>query len=104
MKIALIQPTYYLDPDSRRPFKTKKLNLVPLTLPYLAALVPDGNEVVLIDEKTQPVDMNPDCDVVMFSVWTLTSFRAYDLADHFREKGIPVDVFVVPADAFAPAA
>ncbi len=90
MKITLIQPTYYLDPDSRRPFKTKKLNLVPLTLPYLAALVPDGNEVVLIDEKTQPVDMNPTCDVVMFSVWTLTSFRAYDLADHFRKKGIPV--------------
>jgi len=90
MKIYIIQPTYYVDPNNRRPFKTKKLNLVPLTLSYLAALIPAGNEPVLADEKTQTVDTNLSCDAVMMSVWTLNSFRAYDIADGFRRRGIPV--------------
>ena len=90
MKIYIIQPTYYVDPNNRRPFKTKKLNLVPLTLSYLAALIPPGNEAVLADEKTQAVDTDLSCDAVMMSVWTLNSFRAYDIADGFRRRGIPV--------------
>ncbi len=90
MKIYIVQPTYYLDPSRRRPFKAKKLNLLPLTLPYLAALIPQEHRVMLTDEKTQNVDMDPDCDAVMFTVWTLNSLRAYDLADHFRKTGIPV--------------
>ena len=75
MRLHIIQPTYYTDRDSRRLFKTKKLNLKPLTLPYLAALVPSDVEVTLIDEKTQTVDVNRPVNGVFLTVWTLTSFR-----------------------------
>jgi hypothetical protein len=45
MKLHIIQPTYYTDPVSRNLFRSKKLNLVPLTLPHLAALVPEGIDI-----------------------------------------------------------
>jgi radical SAM superfamily enzyme YgiQ (UPF0313 family) len=90
MRLHIIQPSYYTDPVSRRLFQTTKLNLMPLTLPHLAALVPAGIEVALTDEKIQPVDFAVSCDCVFLSVWTLNSFRAYDLADAYRKQGIPV--------------
>jgi len=90
MKLHIIQPTYYMDPVDRRPYKTRRLNLLPLTLPYLAALVPGGVEVLLTDEKIQDIDYDTPCDGVFLTVWTLHSFRAYDIARRFREKGVPV--------------
>lgn len=90
MKIAIIQPTHYRSPSNRTLHKTKKRSVVNLTLPYLAALVPPEWEVNLIDEQLDDLDFNAAVDVVAISTWTMNSIRAYEIADRFRERGVPV--------------
>jgi len=72
--------------------KTGMKPLVPLTLPYLAALTPEGWDVTLADEQIQDVDFHSKLkpDVVAITTWTIHSIRAYDIADEFRRQGVPV--------------
>lgn len=65
----------------------RRRQLVPLGLPYLAALTPPGWDITLVDEMVQPVDLDAPADLVAISTWTLTSYRAYDLAAEFRQRG-----------------
>lgn len=90
MRLHIIQPTHPARPFGRDLYKTRRRELIPLTLPYLAALVPRDVEVRVTDEQVQ--DWRPDqpCDAVFLTVTILTSLRAYDIADHYRGKGIPV--------------
>jgi len=90
MKIHIIQPTHFAAAHSRELFKTKKLNLMPLTLAYLAALMPKGSEIRLTDERTQDLEMDWPADLVLITVWTINSLRAYEIADGFRKKGVTV--------------
>jgi len=90
MKIHIIQPSYYSDPVHRKLFRTQKMNVVPLTLSHLAALVPPEIEIILTDEKIEALNTELYCDAVFLTVWTLHSFRAYEIAQIYREKGIPV--------------
>lgn len=90
MRIHIIQPTHYTDPVSRRLFKTRKLSVVPLTLPYLAALIPKEVEVAIVDEKTRFFDFNRPCDCVFITVSTLNSLRTYEIAGGYRRKGVKV--------------
>jgi len=90
MKIQIIQPTHFEKPFSKKLFKSKARALVPLTLPYLGALIPAGHEVRLMDEQIEELDFNESCDCVFITSTILTSFRAYEIADKFRQRGIPV--------------
>ncbi len=90
MRIHIIQPTHYAAPGSRELFKTKKLNLMPLTLAYLAALMPEGSDVTLTDERTQDLDLERDFDLVLITVWTINSLHAYEIADAYRARGLTV--------------
>lgn len=90
MKINIIQPTHYKDPVSRRLFKVNKLSVSPLTLPYLAALMPKGIDLRLMDERTGGLDINSECDAVFITVWTLNSIRSYELARIYRDRGVKV--------------
>jgi radical SAM superfamily enzyme YgiQ (UPF0313 family) len=90
MKLQIIQPTHYLSPSNRSLHKTKKRSVVNLTLPYLAALTPREWDVSLVDEQLSDVDFNAPVDVVAITAWTMNSLRAYDIADRFRERGVPV--------------
>ncbi len=91
MRLHIIQPTHYARPFSREKlYKVEKRALVQLTLPYLAALVPRGIDVRITDEPLDEWDPDAPCDCVFSTVTILTSFRAYDIADVYREKGIPV--------------
>jgi radical SAM superfamily enzyme YgiQ (UPF0313 family) len=64
--------------------------LVPLTLPYLAALTPKDWEVTLVDEQLQDIDFDAKPDLVAITSWTVHSIRGYDVARKFRDQGIPV--------------
>jgi radical SAM superfamily enzyme YgiQ (UPF0313 family) len=90
MRLLVIQPTHYLSLSNRSLHKTKKRSVVNLTLPYLAALAPRGWDVSIVDEQLSDVDFNAPADVVAITAWTMNSLRAYDIADRFRERGIPV--------------
>jgi radical SAM superfamily enzyme YgiQ (UPF0313 family) len=62
----------------------------PLAFAVLAALTPPDVEVVLYDERVEPVDLHHSTDLVAMTVETYTARRAYHLADQFRQRGIPV--------------
>ncbi len=90
MKLHIIQPTHYRSPANRTLHKTKKRSVVNLTLPYLAALAPREWDITLIDEQLSDVDFGASVDMVAITTWTMNSFRAYEIADHFRERGVTV--------------
>jgi radical SAM superfamily enzyme YgiQ (UPF0313 family) len=90
MRIHIVQPTHYTDSVSRKLFRINKLSVLPLTLPYLAALLPEGTDFTLMDERTGGLDMSLPCDCVFMTIWTLNSIRAYELADNYRNRGVKV--------------
>lgn len=89
-KLLIIQPSHYRSRSDPTVIRSRKRKVVPLTLPYLAALTPADWEVKLMDEQLDGVDFNAACDLAAITVWTINSLRAYDIADRFRDRGIPV--------------
>ena len=61
-----------------------------LTLPTLAALVPDDIEVKIFDENFQELDLRSDFDLVGITATTPQVYRAYEIAAEFQQRGIPV--------------
>ena len=105
LKIVLISPKGPLYRHRGGIFR-QSLRYMPLTLPTLAALVPDDihAEVHCIDEGIADVNRELDADLIGMTVITGTATRAYQLAEHFRHRGIPVvlggpHVTLVPEDA-----
>jgi radical SAM superfamily enzyme YgiQ (UPF0313 family) len=89
-KLLVLQPSYYRFKARRDVFKVRRRNVVPLTLPYLAALTSADWDVTLADEQVEPVPLDGRFDLVAISTSTLNSYRAYDIADEFRRRGVPV--------------
>ena len=91
MKIALLSPKGPLYRNRGGIFK-KSLRYQPLTLTTLAALVPDELNVELVLHDEGVGDISPDLavDLVGLTVITGSAPRAYELAAHFRARGITV--------------
>ena len=105
MKIALISPKGPLYRHRGGIFR-RSLRYAPLTLTTLASLVPPDlhADITLIDEGIDDVDPDLKADLIGFTVITGTAPRVYELARHFRGRGIPVimggpHVTLVPDDA-----
>jgi len=97
MKIKLISPAR--NPESGECFwdsKTScqmtgyKANVAPLALPTLAALTPSDMNVVLTDEKIEPIDFDEKLDLVGITAMSANIVRAYEVADEYRNRGVPV--------------
>jgi radical SAM superfamily enzyme YgiQ (UPF0313 family) len=58
-----------------------------VSLQYIAALTPAEHEVSIVEEETQPIDLNAECDLVGITCMTATAPRAYALADELRRRG-----------------
>jgi hypothetical protein len=80
----------------------QSLRYMPLTLPTLAALIPNelDAQVTCIDEGIADIDLNLDSDLVGMTVITGTAPRAYELAAHFRRRNIPVVLGVLTSRWF----
>jgi radical SAM superfamily enzyme YgiQ (UPF0313 family) len=105
IRIALVSPKGPLYRHRGGIWK-KSLRYQPLTLTTLAALIPPDvpHTVELFDEGITDVPLDLDADLIGLTVITGTSQRAYELADHFRNRGIKVvlggpHVTVIPDDA-----
>jgi len=105
MKLVLISPKGPLYRHRGGIFK-KNLRYSPLTLVTLASLIPPelNIEVQIFDEGIEEVDLNLEADLIGMTVITGSSKRAYELADHFRSRGIPVvlggpHITLIPEDA-----
>ncbi|HET9474130.1 MAG TPA: cobalamin-dependent protein [Steroidobacteraceae bacterium] len=91
MRVALISPKGPLYRSSGGIFR-KSLRYQPLTLTTLAALAPPELDVQfqLFDEGTGDVPRDLDADLVGMTVITGSSMRAYELAAHYRRRGLKV--------------
>lgn len=105
MKVALLSPKGPLYRSRGGIFK-KSLRYQPLTLTTLAALAPAELEIAfqLIDEGIDDIPLDLTADLIGLTVITGTAPRAYELARHFRGRGIPVvlggpHVTLLPAEA-----
>ena len=65
----------------------------------LAAITPTNHTVSLINERYQPVDVTTPYDVVLINFTTPTAPRAYEIADAFRARHIPVVLSGIHASA-----
>ena len=90
MKIELICPTWTEKVREKRAKRHKVFKYPPLGLLSVAAVTPPDVKVSLTDENVQTVDFNKDVDLVGISVMTSSAPRAYEIADEFRKKGVPV--------------
>lgn len=81
MKLTLIRPNIgdYRSSDA----------MPPLAMAILAARAPSWR-IRLVDEKIEPVTIDDDPDLVALSVETFTARRAYEIADCYRARGVPV--------------
>jgi radical SAM superfamily enzyme YgiQ (UPF0313 family) len=105
VRIALISPKGPLYRHRGGIWK-KSLRYQPLTLTTLAALVPDDvpHTIELFDEGIVDVPRDLDVDLIGLTVITGTAVRAYELADHYRARGVTVvlggpHVTLIPDDA-----
>ena len=62
----------------------------PLVFAILAGLTPPQVELDFLDERLEPIPGDHDTDLVALTVGTYTARRAYQIATHFRQRGIPV--------------
>ncbi len=87
MRITLIEPAMIKSNDfSEKP----SWQLTPLTLATLAGITPPDVEVEAVDDRIEEIDYDTPRDLVGISVKTFTARRAYQIADEFRKRGVPV--------------
>lgn len=87
MKVTLIKPNigrleHGLYVDSGR--------MEPLQLGVLAALTPPDVEVVMYDDRMEPIPYDEPTDLAAITVETFTARRAYEISAEFRKRGVPV--------------
>ena len=104
-RVALISPKGPLYRHRGGIWK-KSLRYQPLTLTTLAALIPEDfpHVVELIDEGIADVPLDLDVDLIGLTVITGTAKRAYEIADHYRARGVTVvlggpHITLIPDDA-----
>ncbi|NJD91478.1 MAG: radical SAM protein [Geobacter sp.] len=89
-RLLIVQAAAYRSRDDRRPLRLSKRKLVGAIMPYLAAMAPKDWHVTLCDDELEEPDYNGRYDAVAITVRTVTSLRAFEVADRFRERGVTV--------------
>ena len=82
MKVTFIRPNLYDDRSSDA--------MEPLCFAILKALTPDTIETRFYDERLEAIPLDEDTDLVAMTVETYTARRAYQIADEYRRRKIPV--------------
>jgi radical SAM superfamily enzyme YgiQ (UPF0313 family) len=89
MKVKMILPalTEAISPHWR-PIKYSLFP--PLGLATIAAFFQPDDEIVIQDEHIEAIDLEDEPDLVVIQVYITSAYRAYELADYYRKKGIYV--------------
>ena len=59
----------------------------PLGLATLAAYLDPDIEISLQDENVEKLDLDDEPELVVIQVYITNAYRAYEIADHYRERG-----------------
>ena len=89
MKIKMILPALT---EAKSPFwRPIKYSLFPpLGLATLASYFNEDDEVTIQDEHVEILDLNDEPDLVVIQVYITSAYRAYQIADYYRAKGVYV--------------
>ncbi len=89
MKVKMILPALT---EAKSPFwRPIKYSLFPpLGLASLAGYLRPDDEVVLQDEHVEVLDLDDEPDLVVIQAYITSAYRAYEIADHYRRKGVYV--------------
>jgi radical SAM superfamily enzyme YgiQ (UPF0313 family) len=101
MKIGIISParskvrTHYSSNARLAKFLAENKNVPSFFHPSLAlltvaALTPDDIELTVIDERVDSLNLEEDFDAVGITMMTAQARRGYEVADHFRGRGVHV--------------
>ncbi|MDO9068782.1 MAG: radical SAM protein [Deltaproteobacteria bacterium] len=95
-------------PATHRLGWVKYFQLPSLSLQQVAAITPANWEVTLVDESQDPIPIGRAFDLVGITAMTHQATRAYEIADLFRQEGVPVIMggmhpTVMPDEALAHA-
>lgn len=88
MKLTLVKPNLGRRASGRPYVDSGRME--PLQLGVLAALTPPGVEVVLHDDRMEPIPFDAPTDLVALTVETFTAKRSYEIAEQYRRRGVPV--------------
>ena len=89
-KLLLVDPYPRENPYHLGPSERKAIWFPKLSLPAIAAYTPEHWDVEIQDEAVREIDLECPADLVGISVMTCYAPRAYQLADEFRKRGVPV--------------
>ena len=64
--------------------------IMTLSLPAVAAATPEGHDIAIEDERVKKISLDDSPDLVGISYDVFRAYRAYDVADHYRKRHIPV--------------
>src|ERR1043166_6484167 len=86
MKVKMILPALT---EATSPFwRPIKYSLFPpLGLATLAAYLDPDDEVEIQDEHVERLRLDDEPDLVVIQVYITSAYRAYRLADHYRQRG-----------------
>lgn len=87
LKIKLISPKMSLRPMDN---EMKRRMSPSLTLVTIASLTPEPHSVYIEDENLTHINFNDAPDMVGISVNVDTAYRAFEIAQNYRKKGIKV--------------
>ena len=85
--VTFVQPAIGTPSRSRR---ARAWQFQPLAMAALAAVTPSHWKRTFFDDRQEPVDFDRPTDLAAISVETFTARRAYELADEYRRRGVPV--------------
>jgi len=89
-KLLLVDPYPRENPYHLGPSERKAIWFPKLSLPAIAAYTPEHWDAEIQDEAVREIDLEYPADLVGISVMTCYAPRAYQLADEFRKRGVPV--------------
>ncbi len=86
-----------IDPAYRESLHTNisVLAIPPLDLAMIARYTPEEYEVKIVDEAVEALEEDEPADLVGITCMTPLAPRAYELAQRFRARGVPVVMWVV---------
>src|SRR5580700_826179 len=70
-------------------FRPIKFSLFPpLGLATLAAYLPPGDRALIVDEHVERLRLDDAPDLVVIQVYITSARRSYEIAGHYRSRGI----------------
>ncbi len=89
MKVKMILPALT---EAKSPYwRPIKYSLFPpLGLALLAGYLSDGNQIDLQDEHVERLQLSDKPDLVVIEAYITSAYRAYELADFYRARGVYV--------------